>query len=212
MSEASKPLPQPTLPAVPAFTFLPGLEDGTTLSSSPAGPPAERSGLAHVPASPSRMPAIGEDLRTHGTFGPRFLGLYRSAILRQSLANKLMASLGKSGSIGYALTWKLSTMPSQMSLLTLRASAHRWSDSGFIGWQTPRARGDAGGQRWRSRRARNLEDQARIFCLDRGLTIEEVAALSLSPTFVRRLMGYPDGWDYCTATETRLTPKSQQNL
>lgn len=211
MNEASKTSSQPILPGLSEPTSLPGLEDGTTPSDSQDGQKTPKSGqeAAHVSRSP--MPERSKALMTHGIFGQNFDGSLQSAVLQQSLANRLIARLDDFGSNLYEMTWILRAMPSRMSLLTLRASARTKSGSGSIGWQTPRARGDAGGQRWRNLEARNLEDQARIFCLKRGLTIEEVARLSLSPTFVRRLMGYPVGWECCAVSAMQSTRKSRQS-
>src|SRR5690606_36873055 len=66
------------------------------------------------------------------------------------------------GSLEYGLTWKRWDMPSGPPICALRASARRTSDNGYGGWQSPRARGDAGGTRWKDGEARNLEDQARL--------------------------------------------------
>src|SRR5690606_22945963 len=66
------------------------------------------------------------------------------------------------GSLEYALTWKRWDMLWGPPLCALRASARRTSGKGYGGWQRPRARGDAGGTRWKDGEARNLEDQARM--------------------------------------------------
>ena len=207
MSEASKrSIPQSLL----AFdALISSLESGggTLPLDLQDGPTIEKSGLDRAPVNHSRWPGNRNEMLTSVTSGLIFSGSSASASLQRSLASKLITNMGANGSRAYGLTWKASAMPSGMPLLTLLASARTRSDKDCIGWQTPRARGDAGGQRWRHLEARNLEDQARIFCLSRGLTIEEVARLSLSKTFARRLMGYPAAWEHCEVTGTRSTPK-----
>lgn len=212
MSEASSNFQEQPLPGFAAPTSLPALVVGTTLSSSQGGLLIEESGQALAPASRTAWPGNRNEMLMSVTSGLIFSGSSASAALQRSLANRLITSMGRNGSRAYGLTWKARAMPSGMPLLTLRASERTRSDKDCIGWQTPRARGDAGGQRWRSGEARNLEDQARIFSLSRGLTIEEVSRLSLSPRFVRRLMGYPAEWECSAVSGMRLTPKSRRSL
>lgn len=210
-NEASKKFEQLSLTEFDALISSQESAGGTLPSDSQAGPRIEKSGPAVVPANPSRWPENRNSMMTSVTSGPSFSGSSRSAVLQRSLVNKLIANMGGNGSRAYGLTWKVQAMPSGMPLLTLQASGRTRFDKGCIGWLTPRARGDAGGSRWKNGDGRNLEDQARIFCLSRGLTIAEVARLSLSPKFVRRLMGYPAAWERCAVTAMRLTPKSPPN-
>lgn len=180
--------------------------DGLLHSDLRDGATTGKSGPARAHANRSPVQAKKSEKPTSATFGPRCSGSFESNILTACLASKLKTQLMTVGSTLYAMTWKVQTTPAGRLFYQLAASAHRQSDRDVFGWQTPRARGDAGGGRWRKRQAKNLEDQARIFALDRGLTEEEVAQLSLSATFCRRLMGYPEEWDACTDMEM---PSSQ---
>jgi len=167
---------------------------------------------APVRANRSASPGSNSARKTKDTCGQSSGTSSRSVNLQSLLESRLRARLGATGSTIYALIWKVWDMKSGLPICALRASGRRTSGNGSTGWQTPRARGDAGGSRWKRGDARNLEDQARIFALNRGLTIQEVAALSLSPTFSRRLMGYPVEWDCCGATAMQSCRKSRANL
>ena len=88
--------------------------------------------------SARQVKAMG--LKTSGIFGPPHSTYSRSAVLQQSLENRLLARTQNLGSILYALTWKSWTMPSGRLLSLLRASALRTSDCERTGWVTPTAR------------------------------------------------------------------------
>jgi hypothetical protein len=162
--------------------------------------------VAHASHSALQAPSVAAKMSA--TYGLRSSGSSESAALQASLASKLPALLDSHGSTMFALTWKMKATPLRRQICQLAARAHPTKDSGCSGWLTPRARGDAGEKRWRDRLAKNLEDQARIYALMRGLPDTEVARLSLSATFVRRLMGYPAAWDACAPTATPSCRKS----
>ena len=172
------------------------------------GPMTDLFGQEVAHASHSALQAPSVAAKMSATYGLRSSGSSESAALQASLASKLPALLDSHGSTMFALTWKMKATPLRRQICQLAARAHPTKDSGCSGWLTPRARGDAGGKRWRDRLAKNLEDQARIYALMRGLPDTEVARLSLSATFVRRLMGYPAAWDDCAPTVTRSSRKS----
>lgn len=71
------------------------------------------------------------------TSGPTGSGSLESAILRSSLANRLQANKDLSGSILFAVTWKVRVTPSQRLIYQLRASAHHISAKEYFGWPTP---------------------------------------------------------------------------
>ena len=83
----------------------------------------------------------------------------------ESLQSALEANLNGPGSMIYQTVWKTHVTPLGRQIYRLRASARRTSDSEPSsvpsGWPTPRARGDAGGNRWETNDIRNLEDQIR---------------------------------------------------
>ena len=193
------------------------LADGLTRCDLQDGPTINQSGRDHVPASHSPCLENEKAPTTPVIYGLNSIGSLASADLQQSLANRLQVRTASLGSTLFRLIWKERTTPLGRRICALRASGRRTSDNVCSGWQTPRARGDAGGQRWRQNGQRsrafknmNLEDFARIHCLQRGLTVEEVQAVSLSPTFVRRLMGYPAEWDSCGATAMQSCLKSRR--
>lgn len=170
-----------------------GLQDGQMI---------DLFGQAVAHANPSALQAPSVAAKMSATYGLRSSGSSDSAALQACLASRLPGLLDSHGSTMFALTWKAKATPLRRQICQLAARAHPTSGNGCSGWLTPRARGDAGGKRWRDRIAKNLEDQARIYALMRGLTDTEVARLSLSATFVRRLMGYPAVWDDCAPTAT----------
>lgn len=202
---------QMTLKDSPSAISSPESADGVTLCDSLTGMMTDPSGQAPVRANLSAMREQDLDLQTGVTCGRLSAISSASASLQSSLENRLRQKLSTSGSTLYTLTWKEWVTPSGACRFRLRASAPRTLGKERTGWQTPRARGDAGGSRWKTGEVKNLEDQARVFCLSRGLTIQEVAQLSLSATFVRRLMGFPEEWDACAVTATPLTPKPQKS-
>ena len=199
-----------TLDDLGNVTFSPESADGHSRSEWPASQTMNPCGPDHALASRSALPESAEALTTNAICGLNSIASSPSAALQASLANRLPALLDSHGSTMFALTWKMKATPLRRQICQLAARAHPTKDSACSGWLTPRARGDAGGKRWRDRLAKNLEDQARIYALMRGLTDTEVARLSLSATFVRRLMGYPTAWDDCAPTETRSSRSSRR--
>ena len=197
--------------ATPNATSSPVSASGPTPCARPVGLMTALCGPEVARANLSARQAKAADLLTSGTYGPPSTGSSNSAALTLSLGSRLRAKTASLGSTLFRLTWKARVTSAGRSICALRASGRLMEDSAFIGWQSPRARGDAGGQRWRTGHCKNLEDQARWFCLIRGQTIEEVSRLSLSTRFVRRLMGLPSVWDDCGATVTlssRRSPKA----
>jgi hypothetical protein len=104
-------------------------------------------GVEAALASPLAQPASEKAKPTSGTCGPSSDASLRSASLQESLANKLQARMGASGSPEFVLTWKHWDMGSGPPICALRASARRTSDSDCGGWATPAARD------WRDGRA-----------------------------------------------------------
>jgi len=85
----------------------------------------------------------------------------------------------------------------------------------LVPWQTPRARGDAGGNRWKNQDIKNLEDQIRYNLMPGGIPLDGLAEMEkrapsqLNPRFSLWLMGYPIEWAYCAERVTPLSRKSR---
>ena len=195
--------------AIRNATSLPGSGFGATPCASLDGPTTGPSGRGVAPASHSARRAKAKEPQTPATCGLSGSGSSASVALSQCLGSRLEQRFATAGSTLFRQTWKVLVTPSGRQLWAHTASARHAIDLDCSGWQTPRARGDAGGTRWKNGEARNLEDQARMYGLMRGLTVSEVARLSLSPTFCRRLMGLLEEWDACAPTATRSSRRSR---
>jgi len=124
---------------IPSVTSLPESGDGRSPSNSPVGLQLGLFGPAVSHASPSATPEAAGENPTSGTSGLSSSVSSRSANLQLSLENRLRQDLAVNGSPEYELTWKQWGMESGLPICALRASGHRISDSGSIGWPTPNA-------------------------------------------------------------------------
>ena len=115
-------------------------EFGALHCATPDGPMIDLFGQAPVRASLSARQAQELGLLTSGTYGLQCSTSSSSASLQQSLESKLRAKTQSLGSTLYKLTWKPWVTPSGRSRFRLRASVLRTSETGFIGWPTPRAK------------------------------------------------------------------------
>ena len=118
-------------------TSSPASGDGTTPSSSPAGPMTSPCGPGPAPVSPSAAPEAREALPTRATFGPSGQGSFGSADLQSLLENKLVSLLEDNGSILYSMTWKRLATPAQRAILQRQALPRRTSAPASIGRPTP---------------------------------------------------------------------------
>lgn len=114
--------------------------DGRSLSGSPALSTRTEQTAAPRPASPSPAPASNWVALIHAIYGRRSVAKSTAVALQRSMASRLRASLGATGSPEYALTWKSWAMGTQEPICALRGSARRISGKGFSGWATPCAR------------------------------------------------------------------------
>ena len=110
---------------------------GVTLSDKRSGQMIEKYGQEVVPANLSARQAKEQGLLTSGTSGPHSIISSKSAILGQSLANRLQAKTDLLGSTLFKLIWKQRTTPSGRLIPALRASVLRTSAKDFTGWPTP---------------------------------------------------------------------------
>jgi hypothetical protein len=162
--------------------------------------------LAPANLSAQQVKALG--CLTSGIYGQRGITSSASANLTSFLENRLTQLFATVGSIWYRLTWKVSATPSGRRVCLLRASAHRTSDkdcgSSESAWQTPRARGDAGGNRWEKGSLKNLEDQVR-FNLCGWVSLQDAANLAPWPT---PMAGTPAQKGYNAAGNTDSSRKT----
>jgi hypothetical protein len=139
MKETFDPLHPPTSKDSRNAISSPALESGATPCGSPDGPMSDLFGRDHAPVSHFRPAAKGRVAPTIATSGPIGRGSSESAILQQSLENKLKQRLAMGGSTLFSMTWKKLVTPSGRLLSRLAASARRTSGSGCTSWPTPNA-------------------------------------------------------------------------
>ena len=130
-------------PSTPAISS-PGLADGHTPSSSPAGLQLDLFGQPLCPASPSARPASRKAKKTKGTSGPCSFGSSASASLQSSLASRLIQMTDIAGSPEYVMTWKRRATLSGAPICRLAARPRPTSEAAFSGWATPAARDGKG--------------------------------------------------------------------
>jgi hypothetical protein len=143
-------------------TSLQGLAAGRSPCASPDGPMIGHAGRGVVLAS--HFPALesAREARMIGTFGPPSLASLKladllsysenrspapmcSEVLGRNLAERLKDRLSRFGSMEYSLTWKEHLTPARRLIFRLRASGHRTSGKGVIGWRSPAAQNGEGG-------------------------------------------------------------------
>lgn len=146
MTDQSKKSRRKTSKDIHSVTGLPGSQVGRSLFRLQGGQPAEGSGQLPVHVSPSAPPASKWAERIRGIYGRRFVASSMSAHLQLALESNLLARVDVNGSPEYAITSKRWGMPRRPSILALRASARRISDSAFTGWPTPNAEDAKAGQ------------------------------------------------------------------
>lgn len=128
---------QATFTDTPNVIGSPELAFGVTLYVLPDGLTIEPSGPGVVRVNLSARQARVLGLMTSGTCGRRGTGLLTNADRSDFLASKLAARVLLLGSTLFKLTWKIRVTPSGQSILALRASERRISDSDYISWPTP---------------------------------------------------------------------------
>ena len=198
---------QTTFEATPNATSSQASAAGASLFDLPDDAMTNPSGQGPVRASPSPSKGNKRASMTHGTSGLNSTASSQESDLQLSLESRLRHRL--TGSMLCEVTWEKWNTPWGQLLSRPRARVRSLFATAFGLWLTPRARGDGGGRRWRRGVVKNLEDQARLFALSQGLSEDEAARLSVSPTFYATLMGYPAAWLSCAPSATRSSRKSQ---
>ena len=138
MNETSGTSRLPISQASRRSTSAPASASGPTPSGEPDGLTIGLSGREVSPASLSARQAREQGLLTSDIYGQRAVGSPSSVALESSLVSRLRARTQNLGSTLYKLTWKDWTMPSGHVRSRLRASVRRTSETGPIGWPTPR--------------------------------------------------------------------------
>ena len=147
----------------PDTISLPESQDGNSPCNTPDGRTNNPFGPDRVPVSRFRALEKDRQRKIPVTCGPIFSDLSPSTDLQRSLENRLQALLVESGIPQSELILKPLTIQVGHPLSLLQLSGHPTTEKDCGGWQTPRARGDAGGAKRleRTGRLRNLEDQVR---------------------------------------------------
>lgn len=160
--EASQKLRQMISGVTPNATSSQESAGGQSPCVSQDGQMTAPYGQEAAPASHSQPLESRRVKMMKGTYGQFGTASSASVTLQQSLESRLAQLLDTDGSVECTLTWKHKVTPSGLRYCQLAASTRpiKETDSGL--WQSPRARGDAGGNRWETGDARNLEDQAKI--------------------------------------------------
>ena len=175
-------------------TSLPESADGPTPCVLPDGQTKPPFGQGAAPASLSVSPERVSDMPTKDTCGLPSLDSLTSAILQQSLANKLRVNLEGRGGETYKLTWKEWDMQEQPPICALRASRPRISDKDFTGLPTPSGCSNHGKNNVMGR----LDEWGGSSNPWRGTEIGKVRCAS----FEAWMMGYPMEWLSPTVFET----------
>jgi hypothetical protein len=116
------------------------------------------------------------------------------------------------GSLEYELTWKTWDMPSGPPICALRASGRHKSDSGFIGWPTPRSSDRGPRNPETAKRKLTANGRTRHHRIEDLLTALGTRTGYPNPAFLFWLMGFPESWIRSAPPGTLSTRSWQQNL
>lgn len=171
-------------------------QDGHLLWKLPGGVQTSLFLLEVHHASHSRRQAAERESQIKGICGPNGSASSASVALTQSLLRMLRPQLDMAGSTLFRQTWKRKTTPLGRLYMAHIASALRTSDKDFIGsLPTPvasevrdcakpevLAKCDRGGRigRW--------------ICARSSAAHTHKGVVTVNPSFVRELMGYPPEW------------------
>ena len=187
MTAPSNKSSPPTSPASTKCTSSPGSGDGPRPSAShdfttdlfgrphaharPSAPRERKesaraakatclSGALDALATRYAQTAATHGLPTPGTYGRKFGDFSRSAARNASRESRLRDRLLSTGSPLYAHRWRYFVTILGQSISRLRASAPRTSDSGLLGWPTPKTSDVNGTRQPDGRRGMGLNDVA----------------------------------------------------
>ena len=202
-----------TSPATRNATFSPASAFGRTHFGKQDGQTIDLFGPVPVRANLSARQAAALGLLTSGTSGRTSTTSSASADLQQSLASRLQALMGSTGSTLYRLTWKARGTPSGRLICARRASVPRISGRDSTGWPTPTCNAKdqpetvrgletlAGSARmagWPTATATDSERRGRLDEHAPNKTLNHLAQIA--------------GWPTPTATSNDRTPNRQNAL
>lgn len=137
---------------------LQGLAAGLSHLLSPVGQQTSQYGQGRAHVSRLARRAKEKEYRIRATYGPLFETSSPSAVLQQSLENRLRARTDVGGSPEYELIWRDWDMPSGPPICALRAQARHTSGNACSGWRTPRTSDYKGGITGKGGSTRNPSD------------------------------------------------------
>lgn len=139
-------LHQQTLPGFAAFISSQESAAGNSPCVSPAGRKTKKSGRVRVRASRSPSPESEAEQTTNATCGPNSSDSLKPADLVGQWESRFRQRMDLFGSTVYSTTWKRRATPAGRSILALRASGRRTSDSDCIWWPSPTRSDTTGGK------------------------------------------------------------------
>ena len=192
----------------------PASADGHSLSNSPDGQPAAKSGQARAHANPTRLGALRMAERRATAIaaisGRNSLASSKTVSLQLSLENRLQARFRGDGGTEQQATLKPVATPLGRQFCALIRSVQDTNGKDSTGWPTPAARDGKDISRsnaFLSQRQRHSPSMATRL-LERG------APWTVISTVYCIAMGFPSSWNEVRlkATETQLSQKSRPNL
>lgn len=175
MKEASQTLLRETCADSRSVIFSQESPAGRKPLDAPESPQLDLFGQALAPARTTVAPVREKAWKVKETYGRTSFGSSASAVLNESLANRLKLRLDTVGSTVYLQTWKRKVTPLGRSYWAHTARAGTTSGKDCTGWVTPQVKDFRSGQlsRWEKKEhAVSLNDQAMVLDVAQALKPE----------------------------------------